>query len=134
MIEVLPKRLFIARKDVFVKADVTGMTFVIDLSGDPKLLGSPKDHCIYTYWNVGDDLSETLFQAMVRFCSAILVQDGSSVLVVGHQDTIDVVAACVIMENLGVKPEIAVSILRESRPKCLNRSELLETVLGYHIS
>jgi predicted RNase H-like nuclease len=85
-------------------------------------------------WNIGDDVEEHMFEALVRFAANMMKAPKQVVVIVGHKDTIDVCAACVLREYLGCRPEIAISILREARPKCLNKPDLVETVCNYIIS
>lgn len=135
MIEIVSGRLYLAREDVFGKADIESATVIVDLSSNAKVTnsGAPAG-AMYVRWDVGDDVEERMFEALVRFCAGIMRSPKQIVLIVGHHDTIDVIAACVLREYLGCKPEIAVSILRAARPKCLSKPDLLETLINYKIS
>ena len=135
MIEIVSGRLYLAREDVFSKAEARSASVIVDLSSGVKAAASGLvDNCIYMRWNIGDDVEEKMFEALVRFCAGVMRSPKQSVLIVGHHDTIDVTAACVLREYLGCKPEIAMSILREARPKCINKPDLIDTVKNYKIS
>lgn len=135
MIEVVAGRLYLSREDVIGKADFKAATVVIDLAANPRagniLTG---EGTIHLRWNIGDDVEERMFEALVRFAANMMKSPKQVVVLVGHRDTIDVCAACILREYLGCKAEIAISILRESRPKCLNKPDLVETVVNYTIS
>lgn len=135
MIEVVTGRLYLAREDVIGKAEFKPNSVIIDLCSSSKISASAHaDGTIYLRWNIGDDVEEKQFEALVRFAANMMKSPRQSVVLVGHKDTIDVCAACVLREYLGCRPEIAISILREARPKCLNKPDLVETVINYAIS
>jgi predicted RNase H-like nuclease len=135
MIEVVASRLYLAREDVIGKAEFKANSVVIDLSASSKVAAAAAhDNAIYLRWNIGDDVEERQFEALVRFAAGMMKSPRQCVVLVGHKDTIDVCAACVLREYLGCRPEIAISILREARPKCLNKPDLVETVCNYKIS
>lgn len=135
MIEIVSGRLYLVREDVVGKAEFKTNSVVIDLSSSSKVLSAAMDaSAIYMRWNIGDDVEERQFEALIRFAANMMKSPKQSVVLVGHKDTIDVCAACILREYLGCKPEIAISILREARPSCLNKSDLIETVYNYCIS
>jgi hypothetical protein len=53
------------------------------------------------------------------------------VLLVGHQDTVDTVATCVLREFMGCDAQTALNVIRNQRPTCMTKSELVETVFKY---
>ena len=138
MIEVVSGRLYLAREDVIGKAELKTATVVIDLSACTK--GSKNadigswNGAVHLRWDIGDDVEEKMFESLVRLVAGMMKAPKQCVALIGHHDTIDVLAACVLREYLGCKPEIAVAILREARPKCLHKPDLVETVCNYHIS
>ena len=135
MIEVVSGRLYLAREDVIGKSDLKAATVVIDLSSGAKgtSLGA-WNGSVFLRWDIGGDVEEQMFESLIRLIAVMIKAPRQSVALIGHHDTIDVVAACVLREYLGCKPEIAISILRESRPKCLTKPDLINTVSNYRIS
>lgn len=134
MIEVISGRLYLAREDVLGKADIKAATVVLDLSSRSKSSAFSSDVAVHMRWDIGDDVEEKMFEALVRFAGGMMKSPKQVVVLVGHHDTIDVTAACILREYLGCKPEIAIGILREARPKCLSKPDLVETVCNYRIS
>jgi hypothetical protein len=134
MIEVVSGRLYLAREDVMGKAELKSATTVIDLSSKAKMPAGTWGGSVYLRWDIGDDAEEKMFEALVRLIAGIMKAPKQVVALVGHHDTLDIIAACVLREYLGCKPEIAISILREARPKCLTKSDLIATVANYKIS
>jgi hypothetical protein len=134
MIEVVSGKLYLAREDVLGKSELKSATVVIDLSSGSKHVSDSWEGSVYLRWNIGEDVEEKMFEALIRMVSGVMKAPKQTIALVGHHDTIDVVAACVLREYLGCKPEIAISILREARPKCLNKPDLISTVGNYRIS
>lgn len=134
MVEIVAGRLYLAREDVISKVDLRASTIVVDLSSKAKNIAALADGSVYLRWDIGGDVEERMFESLVRFVAGMMKAPKQVVAIVGHHDTIDVMAACVLREYLGCKPEIAISILREARPKCLNKPDLVETVGNYQIS
>jgi predicted RNase H-like nuclease len=134
MIEVVSGRLYLAREDVLSKSDLKSATVILDLSSKSRSSLGSLDSCVYMRWDIGDDVEEKMFEALVRFSAGMMKAPKQVVVLVGHHDTIDVTAACILREYLGCRPEIAISILREARPKCLNKPDLVETICNYRIS
>lgn len=134
MIEVVAGRLYLAREDVISKADIKSATVVIDLASKSRAAINSFDGFVYLRWDIGEDVEEKMFEALVRLVAGVMKAPKQAVVLVGHHDTIDVTAACVLREYLGCKPEIAIGILREARPKCLNKPDLVDTVSNYRIS
>jgi len=132
--EIISKRLYISRKDVYSKEDLEGKAVVVDLSGEAKIPQTCKSECIYLRWDMDADVDEHAFEGLVRFCACMMRAPKTAVLIVGHQDTVDVVAACAMREYLGCNGKIAVGILRESRSNALSKQTLLETVMNYKVS
>jgi hypothetical protein len=110
-----------------------GMTAVVNLSDTHDNVPNLEAY-LYTHWSMGRDVDEAAFDGLIRFITTLLRGKGFKVLVIGHQDTIDVVATCVLREYLGCTPEVALGIMRIDRPQCMTRSELLETVFSYKIT
>ena len=133
MIEVVSGRLYIAREDVIGAADFKTATVVVNLSSK-KAKVPEVDVDVYLRWDVGDDVEEKMFETLVRMVAGIMRAPKQLVVLVGHHDTCDIAAACILREYLGCKARIAVSILREARPKCLDKPDLLDTVENYRIS
>jgi len=133
MHEVISGRLYTARKDVFDPGALKGASVVVDLSGDPKMISKSPQY-IYMYWDMPDDVDGVAFSTLVRMCAGMMKVKALSVLLVGHKDTIDVLATCIVMEYLGCKPKIALGIVRENRTNCMDKGELVETVVNYTIS
>jgi hypothetical protein len=127
--EVISGRLYTARKDVFTKSDLIGMTVVIDLGTE--IHHTVPENKVYFHWAVEDDVEERAFEGLIRMIGSYMNATGHCVLIVGHPDTVDVVATCAVREYLGCKPEVALGIVREHRPKALTKSELLETIFRY---
>ena len=133
MIEVISKRLYLAREDVFAKADLKSVTVIVNLSSNAKLIPQ-SEKAVNLRWDIGEEVEQGMFEALVRYCAAMMKAPSQTVLLVGFHDTVDLIAACILREYLGCKPEIALGILRTSRPKCLTKTALLETVNSYKIS
>lgn len=133
MHEVMAGRLFTTRHNMFTPSDLVGRTLVVNLSSDVDLVALSYGHMVMA-WPMEEDVEERVFEGLIRMCSSVMKGKEQSVLLIGHQDTVDVVASCIIREHLGCKPEIAIGIVRENRRNCMNKSELLETIFKYKIS
>lgn len=133
MIEVIPNRLYLAREDVFNKVDMKKISIVINLSSNPKLI-CPCGKYINLRWNIGDNVEEKMFEALVRFCAGAIKAPKQCLALIGHHDTVDVLAACVLRDYLGCATSIALGMMWEKRPKCLTKPGLVETVEQYKIS
>jgi len=133
MIEVVSGRLYIAREDVIGKEDLDVVSVVVDLSSKKAKIPTA-DISVYLRWDIGDDVEEKMFEALVRMVAGIMKAPKQVVAIVGHRDTCDIAAACILREYLGCKARIAISILREARPKCLAKPDLVDTVENYKIS
>jgi len=132
--EIISKRLYTSRADVFNREDLEGKSVVVDLSGEAKIPQACKSECIYLRWDMDTDVDEHAFEGLVRFCACMMRAQKTAVLIIGHQDTVDVIAACAMREYLGCNGKIAVGILRESRSSALSKTVLLNTVLNYKVS
>ena len=134
MHEIIPKRLYTSRRDIFNKADLDGKAVIVDLSGEAQIPLPPKTNYIYLHWDMDADVDEHAFGGLIQFCASMMRAQKTAVLIIGHQDTVDVVAGCILREHLGCSGKIAVGILRESKSNALNKQELLDTVLNFKIS
>ena len=133
--EIISDRLYTVRHDLFNEDCLKGITTVINLSSNDDIFSQRlKDNRMFLAWDMAQDVDEKSFEGLVRFCSSIMRGEKTSILLIGFQDTIDVISACIVREHLGCKPEIALGIVRENRTKCMTQSELLETVFKYRIS
>ena len=73
MIEVVSGRLYLAREDVIGKAEFKTATVVIDLSSSGKVsAASGFDGAVYLRWNVGDDVEERMFEALIRLAAGMM--------------------------------------------------------------
>ena len=133
MIEVITGRLYLAREDVFSRADLKQVTVVVNLSSNNNLL-APDCKKVNLRWDIGDDVEEKMFENLVRYCAGVMKAPKQCLAIIGHHDTVDVVAACVLREYLGCKTSIALGIMRGKRTKCLTKESLVSTIDSYRIS
>lgn len=135
MHEIVHGRLFTVRGDMVSKSDLKDIRVIVNLTGNPEVLSScERSGSVRICWSIEDEVDDNAFAGLIRMCACMMKAESYSVVIVGPQDTADAVAACVVMEYLGCKPEIAIGIVRHGRTKCLSKSELLETIMKYRIS
>ena len=128
--EIVAGRLYTIVEDGFSEDLLEDVTVLIDLSKDPGLTIN-SGSCLLVSWATSSDVDQNIFEGLVRLCASSMMGKSQRVLVVGAQDTIDTVAACVLKEYLGCNSQTAVNIIREGRTFCLNKSMLIETINGY---
>lgn len=128
--EVITDKLCTVSEDKFKSEHLAGVTAVVNLSGDASLVPDSERFICLT-WNTDDNVQECQFEAAVRFCSSVMKGKAQRVLLIGHQDTVDTVATCVLREFMGCSAQEALNVIRQHRPTCMTKSELVETVFRY---
>jgi hypothetical protein len=128
--EVIVEKLYTVSEDKFKSEYLEGVTAIVNLSGDVSLVPDSERFICLT-WNTQDNVVECQFEAAVRFCSSVMKGKAQRVLLVGHQDTVDTVATCVLREFMGCSAQEALNVIRQHRPTCMTKSELVETVFRY---
>ena len=106
------------------------VTAVVDLSGEAGLIDEPGRYVCVT-WATSENVDEGQFEGVVRFCSSVMKGRGQRVLVLGHQDTVDTIATCVLREFVGCDAQTALDVIRSHRSNSMTKSELVETVFRY---
>jgi hypothetical protein len=135
MHEIVQGRLFTVRADMAAKSDLKDVKVIVNLCGNPEVFPPCfRSKSVSVCWDMEDEVDDHAFTGLIRMCACMMKAQEYSVAIVGPQDTADAIAACVVMEYLGCRPEIAIGIVRRGRTKCLSKSELLETILKYKIS
>lgn len=109
------------------------VTTVIDMSGEKGTVVGPEKYLCLT-WATSDNVDEGQFEGVIRFCSSVMKSKGQRVLVIGHQDTVDTVATCVLREFVGCDAQTSLDVMRSHSKNCMTKSELVETVLRYRPS
>ena len=130
---IIKDRLYTIRHDLLKPEHFENITAIFNLSDKKDLVLNPEKY-IYTYWMTDKNVDEDIFFAIIRYCSALMKCDNQRVLLIGYQDAVDTMAACVVREYTGCDAKIALEVTRASRPFCLTKSELIETVFNYKIS
>jgi hypothetical protein len=128
--EVIDSKLYTVSEDKFKSEYLDGVTALINLSGDAGFIPDQEKFVCLT-WTTDDNVQECQFEAVVRFCSSVMKGKLQRVLLVGHQDTVDTVATCVLREFMGCDAQTALNVIRNQRPTCMTKSELVETVFKY---
>ena len=131
--EVIVDKLYSMSEDKFKSEYLDGVTALVNLSGDAGLI-LESERFICLTWNTDDNVQECQFEAAVRFCSSVMKGKAQRVLLVGHQDTVDTVATCVLREFMGCSAQEALNVIRQHRPTCMTKSELVETCFKYTVS
>ena len=128
--EVVAERLYTVSDENFKPEYLSGITTVIDMSGKMGIIPSPEKY-LRVVWSTEDNVDEGQFEGVVRLVSSSMKGRKQKVLLVGHQDTVDTVATCVMREFIGCDPQVALDVMRSYRPNCMTKSELIETVFKY---
>lgn len=128
--EVIGGKLYTVSEKSFKPDHLDEITAVVNLSGEGYMLPDQERFVCLT-WTTDNDVQECQFEAAVRFCASVMKGKTQRVLIVGHQDTVDTVATCVLREFMGCDAQTALSVIRNQRPTCMTKSELVETVFKF---
>ena len=128
--EVIDAKLYTVAEDKFRDEYLDEVTAVLNLSGDNSLIPN-QEKFVCLNWTTDDNVQECQFEAAVRFCASVMKGKMQRVLIVGHQDTVDTVATCVLREFMGCDAKTALNVMRNHRLSCVTKSELVETVFKY---
>lgn len=128
--EIVEGRLYAISHDDFVPDHLEAVTVLVNLSDDKDLV-MPGDGIMNILWSTGDTVDEKVLEGLVRLCSSSMRGMRQRVLLVGAQDAIDTVAACILREYMGCSAVDALTIMRSEHPECMKKTELAETVLRY---
>lgn len=130
--ELVEGRLYSIALEELGTEHLEGVTVLINMSDDPGLaeVGVP----VVLNWMADDNVEERLLEGVVRFCSSAMKGKAQRVLLVGSQDAVDVVAACVLREYTGCTAGQVFTIIRDGHPQALQKHELMETVLRFRPS
>jgi hypothetical protein len=131
--EIVEGRLYSSAYDDFSAALLSSVTILVDIGGDLDEAASG-DGAITVRWASGDDVDEKVLEGLTRLCASAMRGSGQKILLVGDQNAIDILAACVLREYLGCKASEALEIMRRDRPECLVKGRLAETVVRYRPS
>lgn len=131
--EVIERRLYTVTSEDYSEKDLEGVTVLVNLGESPYLTRNVGRYlCIF--WATEENVDQAAFEGLIRLCGSSMKGKKQRVLIVGHQDVVDVVAACVLREYLGASARAAVGIIRRGRKKCMLQSGLVETVRSYRPS
>jgi hypothetical protein len=127
--ELVEGRLYSIALDELGTEHLDGVTVLINMSDDIGLsdLGVP----VTLTWVSNDNVEERVLEGVVRLCSSSMKGGRQKVLLVGSQDAIDTLAACILREYIGCTAGQVFTIMREGHPDCLQKHELMETILKY---
>lgn len=128
--EVIDGKLYTVSESSFKPEHLDEVTAIVNLSGESSMIPDQERFVCLT-WTTDNDVQECQFEAAVRFCASVMKGKMQRVLLVGHQDTVDTVATCVLREFMGCDAPTALSVIRSQRPTCVTKSELVETVFKY---
>ena len=128
--EIIANRLYTVTEEGFDEGDLIGTTAIINLTGDQDLITEAEAY-MYLCWATEDQVDQAMLHGLVKLCSSVMKGKEQRVLIVGTQETIDTIAACVLKEYIGCNSTKAIDIVREGRKYCLNKNILIETINGY---
>lgn len=127
--EIVDGRLSSVSFDDFTSDHANGATILVSMGDDRGMADLPVPLVIT--WSADDNVDERVLEGIIRFCSSAMKGVDQKVLLVGTQDAIDTVAACILREYMGVSAGVAFSIMRNGHPDCLQKHELTDTVLNF---
>lgn len=130
--EIIEGRLYSIVTESFTVDNLAGVSVMVNMSGDRELheLTVPLE----VFWSADSDVDERVLEGIVRMCASSMRGIAQKVLLVGEQDAIDTIAACVLREYLGCPASAAMDIMRYEHPGCLQKHALIETVLKFRPS
>ena len=128
--EVVVGKLYTVDHQNLQMEHLNDVTALVDLSGEGGLIEDRSRYVCVT-WSASEDVDEEQLEGVIRFCSSVMKGKDQRVLVVGHQDTVDTIATCVLREFVGCDSQTALDVIRQHRPNSMTKSELVETVFRY---
>jgi hypothetical protein len=130
--ELVEGRLYSIALDELGTEHLDGVTVLVNMSDDIGLadIGVP----VTLTWTADDNVEERVLEGVVRLCSSAMKGGKQRVLLVGSQDAVDVLGACVLREYTGCTAGQVFPIMREGHPNSLQKRELMETVLKFRPS
>lgn len=127
--EIIEGKLRSISYDDFSVEHVDGVTVLVSMGDERGMTDLPVPFVVT--WSAEDAVDERLLEGIVRFASCAMKGINQQVLLVGTQDAIDTIAACVLREYMGASAGVAFAIMRNGHPNCLQKHELTETVLNF---
>ena len=131
--EIIAGRLYTSSADTFNRGQLTGITIFLILGGNIDIAKEVKD-MVRIYWTAENEVDERVLEGVVRMCSAAMKGRRQRVLIVGEDDAIDTVAACVLREYLGCDAAAALTVIRKNDPKRLSVQQLIGVVENFEPS
>lgn len=132
--EIVEGRLYTVPYEQFRKTHLKGVTVLVNLTNDPDLLLT-QDGAMTVQWWAADNVDERVLEGLVRLISSAMKGTRQKVLLVGAQDAVDTVSACVLREYTGAHDLAAISAVRRARGgDSLTRPGLRETIKRYRPS
>lgn len=126
MQKVITDRLYSVSVDHAMPEHLRDVTLLIDMgSGFPAKISSD---AMMVRWPAGENVDEQLLIGLVALCARTIRSKGQRVLLVGSQEAIDVLAACILRAYVGCDSDTAIKIIRDGNPARLREPALLETV------
>ncbi len=128
--EVIEGRLFLSDTASFHAGQLHGISVLVILGGSSELGTDAKD-LVRVSWTCENEVDEKVLEGVVRMCASAMKGREQSVLLVGDDDAIDTIAACIIREYLGCGAQTAIGIVRQDDPKRLSRQGLVAAVTNF---
>lgn len=131
--EIVEGRLYAVSFENFIPDHLDAVTVLVNMTEEVDLI-LPGEGIMNILWSTGDVVDERVLEGLVRLCSSAMRGIRQRVLLVGAQDAIDTISACILREYMGCSAVDALRIMREGHPECLKKTELAETVLRFRPS
>jgi hypothetical protein len=124
---VVRDRLYTICESSFCVEHLAAVTVIVTL-GEVDDLTTGRKNLLRASWVEENEVDEMALEGLIRMCASAMKGKGQRVLLVGNQDTVDTLSACVLREYMGCNADVAISLLRVERPKCLAHDDLVEVI------
>lgn len=130
--EIVPRRLYAVDSEHFQARHSTEATVVV-VMGPPLQLEHRSDRPVLT-WEAADNVDQRVLEGVVRFVSSSMQGSEQRVLLVGNDDAVDTVAACVLREYTSCSPMTAIGVIRKAGANRLANPDLVATIMSYKLT